>query len=523
MKKVIILIYILFSTLFVEAQTTSGEYAILNLKVNSKNSDSGLTFFGEDKIVFSALEKHSKTEKLNNEQFLDLYIGTLSEEYQILDKEKIKGSINTKFNETGVAFSKNFKTLYFTRNSSYEKKEIQNFKKMSGLSIYKATINGEGEWGNITPMPFNNKKYSVGYPTLSKDGKKLYFISDMPGGFGKTDIYVVDILEKGSYSEPRNLGEKVNSAGTEFTPYISEDNILYFSSDGRDGYGKFDIYASKIFKNTVTKAINLEKPINSEADDFSFVINNSIDSGFFSSNRGEGKGNDDIYSFIILQEMYVHCTQVIKGTITSESSGKLLPGAIVELRDQTGKEIESTTAKEEDASYVFKKALCNSKYIVTVIYKGYLDNEVAVSTANDFGAEAMILDLSLPDQFVFNRININNIYFDLDKYSIRPEAAKELDRVVQVMMEYPTLTIEAGSHTDSRAPDAYNMKLSNKRAKSTVDYLISKGIDAGRLTYKGYGETQLIEKCADQNDCSEEIHQLNRRTEFVITNEGEFE
>jgi outer membrane protein OmpA-like peptidoglycan-associated protein len=196
---------------------------------------------------------------------------------------------------------------------------------------------------------------------------------------------------------------------------------------------------------------------------------------------------------------------------------------MVELRSNDGEIIESTVASQQDASYTFLKAMCDSDYIVVGSHKGYLNDEQIANTVNDIDANPLVVNLNLPDQFVSNKVNINTIYFDFDKFNIRPDAAKELDKVVQVMKEYPNLLIEAGSHTDSRGKDKYNLKLSDRRAKSTVDYIVSKGIDVSRITYKGYGETELVNDCKNGKKCSEEEHQLNRRTEFKIANESGFE
>jgi len=344
----------------------------------------------------------------------------------------------------------------------------------------------------------------------------------MPGGFGQTDIYVVDIKEDGSFGEVRNLGPKINTEGREMFPYIDKDNILYFSSDTHPGYGKLDIFASKIFDNTVSTPINLEEPVNSIEDDFAFIIDDERDRGFYSSNREEGKGDDDIYSFLANPGLYIHCDQDITGIVRSESSGDPIAGATVELKDESG-EILETVSAGSDGSYTFKGRLCDSPFVVVGMNKGYLNDERTVRTVNDIDVGPLKVDLNLPDQFVSNKVNINTIYFDFDKYNIRPDAAKELDKVVQVMNEYPELLIEAGSHTDSRGRDKYNQKLSEKRAKATVDYIVSKGIEASRITYQGYGETRLVNDCADGKKCSDEEHQMNRRTEFTINNESGFE
>ncbi len=527
MKKTITLIYLMFSVAFITAQTTPGEYTIKNLDINTEESDFGTAFLGKDRIIFAAPTDNTmivkKTWKENNQQFLDIYTGLITDDRQVIDKKNMPGDVNTKYHEAGVAITKDLKTVYFTANNFYQKKYLTDSSGVNNLQIFRASLDVEGNWTMKEKLPFNNVEYSIGHPALNHDDTKLYFVSDMPGGYGETDIYIVDINEDGSFSEPRNLGDRINSEEREMFPYIGIDNILYFSSTGHDGHGKLDIFASQIYDNTVSVPLNLEAPINSEEDDFAFIIDDEKDRGFFSSNRDEGKGDDDIYSFLALPGLYIHCTQLITGIVRSESSGEPVFDAIIELRNQEGEVLETTTSNNTDGSYTLNDALCNTSYVIVAMHKGYLNDEQTINTLNDTDTDAYQLDLNLPDQFVSNRVNINTIYFDFDKFNIRPDAAKELDKVVQVMNEYPELTIEAGSHTDARGKDKYNMKLSEKRAKSTVDYIVSKGIDAERIIYQGYGETLLVNQCKNGVKCSDEEHQLNRRTEFKITNESGFE
>ena len=529
MNKTITLICLMFSVAFVYAQTTTnpGEYTIKNLEINTKNSDFGTTFLGKDRVIFAAPSDETKivrkTWKENGQQFLDLYTGIITDDRQVIDKKKMLGDVNTKYHEAGVAISKDQKTVYFTANNYYEKKFLTDSTGVNNLQLFRASLGVDGKWTLKEKLPFNHVEYSVGHPALNHNDKQLYFVSDMPGGYGGTDIYVVDIHDDGTFGEHRNLGSKINSEGREMFPYIGKDNILYYSSDGMGGHGELDIFASKVYDNSVSEPINLGTPVNSEADDFAFIIDDVKDRGFFSSNREEGKGDDDIYSFLAIPGLYIHCTQEIRGVVRSESTGKPLPGATVELRNHTGEVLETVVASDVDATYTLKSAVCDSTFTVVGMHNGYLNDEKTISTINDIGADAIIADLNLPDQFVSNKVNIKTIYFDFNKYNIRPDAAKELDKVVQVMNEYPNLMINATSHTDSRGEDAYNMKLSDRRAKATVDYMVSKGIDSGRLTHKGLGESQLVNNCSNGTQCTEEEHQANRRTDFTIANESGFE
>ncbi len=526
MKKIITLFYLLLSVVLITAQTTPGEYTIKNIDINTKNSDFGTAFLGKDRIIFAAPTENvmivNKVWNENGQKFLDLYTGIITEDRQLIDKKRLAGDVNTKYHEAGVAITKDLKTVYFTANNFYKKKFLTDSSGINNLQIFRAQLDVDVKWTLKEKLPFNNDQYSVGHPALNNDDSKLYFVSDMPGSYGKTDLYVVDINEDGSFGVPRNLGPKINTKEKEMFPYIGKDNILYFSTNGHPGYGELDIFASKIFDKSVSQPINLDEPVNSPDDDFAFIIDDARDRGFFSSNRKEGKGDDDIYSFLASPGLYIHCEQIITGVVRSESSGDLLPGAKIVLLDEDGDEISSTTA-DSSGSYVLEGALCDTDVTIIGSMERYLNDEHEITMVNDIDAAPYLVNLNLPDQFVSNRVNINTIYFDFDKSNIRPDAAKELNKVVQVMNEYPELLIEAGSHTDSRGKDKYNMKLSERRAKSTVDYIVSKGISIDRITYKGYGETDLVNDCTNGMKCTDAEHQLNRRTEFTIANESGFE
>lgn len=526
MKKIFTFLWVFLSVFYMAGQTTPGVYTIKNLDINTKESDFGTAFLGKDRVIFAAPTTNTmivkKTWKENGQQFLDLYTGLITNDRQLIEKKRMPGDVNTKYHEAGVAVSKDLKTIYYTANNFYEKKYLTDSSGVNNLQMFRATLAADGKWTEKEKLPFNHVEYSIGHPALNHDDTKLYFVSDMPGGYGQADIYVVNINEDGSFGTPRNLGPRINTEGREMFPYIGKDNILYFSSDGLTGYGKLDVFASMMFDTTVSKPINLEEPVNSVEDDFAYIIDDEKDRGFFSSNRDEGKGDDDIYSFLADPGLHIHCGQAIAVNVRSEASGEIVPGATIELRTQEGEVIETVTA-DGNGSHTFISTLCDRPYVVFATNKGFLNAERAIRTVNDIDQSALVVNLSLPAQFVSNKVNINTIYFDFDKFNIRPDAAKELDKVVQVMNEYPELMIEAGSHTDSRGDDAYNMALSEKRAKSTVDYIVSKGIDVSRITFKGYGETQLVNECSNGVKCARDAHQLNRRTEFKIANESGFE
>ncbi|NNC70458.1 MAG: OmpA family protein, partial [Flavobacteriaceae bacterium] len=491
MKKVCSLLFIV-TCMLMGAQTTPGKHLIKISNVNTKQADFGVNFMGDDKVIFaSPNDKVTIVRRVwreNGQPYLDLYIGDIDSIGNIVNKRKLEGEVNRKLHEASVAFTKDLKTVYFSANNYSEKqKSIRGKEGFDNIQLYKAVVNDAGEWNNIEKLPFNSDDYNTGLPSLSKDDKKLYFASDRPGGFGKTDIYVVDIMDSG-YSDPKNLGPRINTEEREMFPFIADDNILYFSSNGHPGYGNLDVFASKIFDNTVSESLNLEEPINSPKDDFAYILKNEKNKGYFSSNRGNGKGDDDIYSFAEDEELFIDCLQEIKGVVRDKDTKELIPGAIVQVIDANGKQLQITAAKEDDASYSFLIP-CNNEITLVGTTEGYLKEERPLKTLNDLDTEAIVENLDMTPEFIMVGdellININVIYFDFDKSNIRPDAAAELDKVVEVMEKYPELDIFATSHTDSRGGPKYNMRLSDRRAKSTVDYILSKGIDAERIKSEG--------------------------------------
>lgn len=523
MKKITIIL-LFFTVGLVYSQDN---YRIKNLDVNTKYSDFGVSYYGGDAVYASSKHEYNKSQKnwTNGQPYLDLYRGAIDGTGEIVDSELFSNTIDTKYHESNAVFTKDLKTVYFTRNNYFDNYYGKDSLGWNNLKMYRADISENGDWTNITPMPFNNDNYSVGHPALSPDESKLYFTSDMPGSMGGTDIFVSDIYSDGSYGSPKNLGSEVNTFGKEMFPYVSKDNNLYFSSDGRGGLGGLDVYMYPL-NYASGSAIHLPAPINSPKDDFSFIIDTDKKNGYFSSNRAGGRGDDDIYYFDELKPLEaVKCMQVISGTVRDKSNGALLPGSLVTLYKGNNK-LESVIVGA-DAAFKFTEMDCETTYRLTGDKDRYASDQETVTTTKEAGLD-LGLDLKLApnaaeiaenkrlDDCQYALDNINTIYFDLDKYYIRPDAAIELEKIVKVMNKCKDIDIIAGSHTDSRASHAYNVTLSENRAKSTKDYLVSRGIAAGRITPKGYGETQLLNRCSDGVKCSEAEHQINRRTEFVI-------
>jgi outer membrane protein OmpA-like peptidoglycan-associated protein len=398
-------------------------------------------------------------------------------------------------------------------------------------------------------MPFNNVEYSVGHPALSEDEKTLYFGSDMPGTMGETDIYKVEVNQSG-FGNPVNLGPKINSTAKDWYPFV-DGNVLYFTSDRWGGKGGSDIYAVKL-EGFIPKPVSLNAPINTSSDDFAFIINSETRKGYFSSNRAEGKGSDDIYSLIEEEPVNFECHQIVNGEVRDRNTTDLLPGAEVILNDKDGKVIDTFITKE-DATFFFE-INCETEYELIGKKIGYTPQEKIFTTSNEADKELKLLILLgqgeidfitdeqqnvnqtedegedikpeglpdvLPDEIVRARastyiVNIDPIYFEFDSSYLNREAKTELQKVVDLMNKYPKMIIESASHTDSKGPDGYNIWLSDRRAKRTVDYILDKGIDPRRITGKGYGETQLINQCFEGVECTEAQHAKNRRTEFVI-------
>ncbi len=502
--------------IYEELESTEGDVIVetLNLPINSKYSDFGSYMFN-DQLIFASARNTDEKKKYgwNDEPFLDLYQVSAMDvddkkEYGTPDFIKAN-KINTDYHEASVTITNDGKTIYFTRDNLDRRNKLNYDKKgTSHLKLYKATLVGD-KWEDIVELPFNDNLYSTGHPALSADNKKLYFVSDREGGLGQTDIYEVEIFEGNSYGEPKNLGEKINTEGREMFPFVSKDSTLYFSSDGYLGLGLLDIYKSNVIKDESAEPTNLGAPYNSGYDDFAYFLNSDNKTGYFSSDRPGGQGSDDIYGFVAEK-----CTQIIKGIARDKKTNEILSGVEVKLINKTGKIVE-TVMTGEDGSYTIN-ADCDTTYTVLGSKEDYKDDKVDVLTDKTNG-KITETELYLQPLIDNDQIVINPIFFDFDKWNIRTDAEYELENIVDVMREHPKMVIKIESHTDSRGSDNYNMKLSDRRAKSTRDYLLSRGITSDRIeSANGYGETQLLNNCSNGVKCSEEEHQLNRRSYFYI-------
>jgi len=523
MKKITIIL-LLFCIYTGKAQDKEPPYTINNIAANSVLSNFGTTFYGDDMLVFSAPAKRNyiinNVWKGNGQPFLDLYVGTIGDNGELNDVQKFSNIVNTKFHEADVTFTRDKKTVYFTRSNYFERKYKKDSLGINRLKIFKATQDTTGEWSIISNLPFNNDNYSVGHPTISEDQKILYFVSDMPGSLGKTDIFKVAINDDGTYGNPENLGPEINTPEKEMFPFISGNDELYFSSDGRGGFGRLDVYMSKLNGNAVVETIHLGEPVNSEYDDLGFIINNETREGYFTSNRYGGKGDDDVYFF--KENIPIVCNQVVLGIVKDKETGLKLPETLITVFKNNVKIDSLTTTVGSEATFEFPLD-CESTYRFEGSKENYLKGSISLNTTDENEKiHEIVLNLELDEEFrvVGDKVllKINTIYFDYDKSDIRIDAAIELDKAIKIMKKYPELIVEFGAHCDSRGPDSYNDKLSTRRANSTVNYITSNGIPSERITGKGYGERMLTNKCSNNVKCTEDEHQLNRRTEFVIMN-----
>jgi outer membrane protein OmpA-like peptidoglycan-associated protein len=423
--------------------------------------------------------------------------------------------INTRYHEGLVSFSPDGETMYFSRESYFEKdfeKDSLSKVRYSQLYLFKAAKLGS-DWDMVESLSVNSKNYSVKNPSVSSDGKTIYFASNMPGGYGNFDIYKASINDDGSIGEPQNLGQKVNTEGQEMFPYISSNGTLYFSSNGHLGLGGMDVFFTKEIDGKVAPIRNVGIPINSNGDDFAFTIDEEAEEGFVSSNRDGGKGSDDVYAFKKLQPL---CDVLVLATVLDDKTREPINGANVTLLDSERNVVVSKSSNSDGlAEFIVE---CEQDFELEITMEDYDSKKVSVSGTNE---EELAVQISLDPiekLIVEDKIELQPIYFDFDKSNITAPAAFELDKLVQIMTKYPELVIKATSHTDTRGPASYNNRLSERRAKSTVQYVISKGVDQARISAEGKGESEPKVECGGR--CTEEQHQENRRSEFIIVSGG---
>ncbi|RAU84448.1 OmpA family protein [Pontibacter arcticus] len=433
--------------------------------------------------------------------------------------------VNADFHNTTA--STNNDKLYFTRTnmvlkrgpinadptSWVNKKEVNEY--VNRLEIYTAEKNGT-EWSNIQPFAYNKvEAYSVGHPAISPDGNILYFVSDMPGGLGDTDIYYAVKKSDGTWGKPVNAGTTINTPRRESFPYVDANGKLFFASDGHAGLGGLDVFAAEGEHANWTTVKNVGFPVNSSKNDYGIMFTEAGKKGLISSNRDAENGTDDIYEFKMLGRPVVIAVSTAERAQNAKKRNVYLPLANVRLAIlQQGIKDSIVVMSDNKGQYTFK-ARVGDNYTTIGTKPAYLKQE-AITKVEEAAGDTIKVAMIFDRNELQKPVVLENIYYDLDKWAIRPDAAKELDKLVIVLKNNPAINIELSSHTDSRETKKYNQLLSERRAKAAVDYIISQGIDKARLKSKGYGETRLLNGCKDGVRCSEEDHQLNRRTEFKI-------
>ena len=483
------------------------KFDVKRLELNSEFQDFGAYEYDGKLFFVSARNKSRRTYGWNDQPTLDIFVasnvgGTFKNEVEL------EGEVNSKFHEGTVAITNDAQTLYFTRNDYTDGNYEKDSTGIGRLKIYKASLR-DGQWADIQELPINSSNYSTGSPALSPDNKTLYFSSDRPGGFGESDIYKVAINNDGSFGEPQNLGKEINTPGRESFPFVDQDQRLYFSSDGHLGLGGLDVfYANLNDSGNYVKPRNIGKPVNSSADDFSFTYMVAMKSGYVSSNRGKNSLDDDIYQANLIEPL--DQTMVIVNLVNSETQEPIEAAEVIVYEDNGDEITKLKTDKAGKASTIL---------LMDLEYDFQANKDKFESASKRITAEGEQMVVTIPmvpvkDLIEDRSVTLKNIFFEFDKATIRPEAALGLDRIVEVLKEYSDVVIRIESHTDRRGPAAYNKRLSEKRAQSTVDYIISQGIDASRVSGVGKGEEEPINDCA--NGCTEEEHEENRRSEFII-------
>ncbi|RYY72856.1 MAG: cell envelope biogenesis protein OmpA [Gammaproteobacteria bacterium] len=473
------------------------------LAINSDKSDFGPFLTDDGHLYFaSARNKARRTYGWNEEPFLDLYVSVMNADGSLAEPTPVAG-VNTRFHEGPASITKDGSTMYFSSESFKEgefEKDKKNRLKMGQTYLYRATRDGES-WGGVKELGFNGRDYSNKDAAISPDGKTLYFSSNMPGGSGGYDIWKVSVSPEGTYGTPENLGTGVNTAGNEGFPSLTESGRLYFSSDARQGFGGLDVFY--VDTRTGGEARNVGAPVNTSRDDFAFSFNETRKTGFFSSNRN---GNDDLFQATPV------CATEITVAVTDARTGAALPDARVAILDEKKNVVETKTSDAGGlVSYVTD---CGRTFAVQATRQGY--ESATFPVARTAGEPLSVSAALQPIETIVKpeEVTLNEIRFEYDRSNITREGAFELDKLVQVLAKYPNMTVMVKAHTDNRGSDAYNMALSERRARSTVQYVLSKGVKRERISGKGFGESEPKVDCGA--DCTEEQHAQNRRSEFLI-------
>ncbi|MGJ8667245.1 MAG: OmpA family protein [Patiriisocius sp.] len=503
-----------------EADTQPSRYSLTNVEINSKYSDFANIIY-KNQLIFSSSRPGAAKELYawNEQPYLSQFVSNQNEDGSLGEPKLFASQAGSKFHDSTLAIVPESNDVYYTSNTLKKNKLVLDDSNNNNFSLYKGKI----EDGKITGKEilfFDTKDYCTGHPSVSDDGKYLFFASDMPGGFGEADIYYCKIYDDGKLSSPVNAGAKINTAGNDFFPVFKE-NILYFSSNGHVGFGGIDIYEAKFEENkTFSIPENLGKTVNTSYDDFHLIFNKNENTGYFSSNREGGKGDDDIYYF---ERAPLPCDQYISGTIIDKLSKKKLEGVLVTVTDSLDSIMQ--TVLTDVAGRYQVKIPCKNKITILATKEKYLEKFDTITTG-DINEQATpevnfelnkIEDIIIKDEKGVEKIKMDPIFFEYNKAEVTPEAALVLNKAAEVMKEIPNMVIKIEAHTDSRGASKYNLDLSDRRAKATQTYLYEQGIAIERIeSANGFGESRPLNKCVDGVRCSDEEYDINRRSDFII-------
>lgn len=515
--------YIANKSEFANLLNDDGQYKIITQTVNTTAEDLAPSYY-KNKIVFASSRAKPKMIVKNSNwtgnPYYNIYVSE-TENGQLKNPEIFNKDLNGKMHDGPVSFSKDGNYMAFTSNNY----DLDKQDKVVQLGIYFSTYVDE-KWSESQAFQLNSKSFSIGHPCLSADGKTMYFTSDMPGGYGGADIYRVLKSGDGKWGKAENMGDKINTEGDEMFPFFEENShTLFFSSDGRFGLGGLDVFTCEIHASGPERAYNVGTPMNTRFDDYAAIVNETMTQGYFTSNRSTGSGSEDIYAFNL--EKTEEIKHEIQG-IAKDQNENPIPATFITLRDDKGKILQTVTTKE-NATFIFLVEP-DKNYVLRGTKEKYTDGE---SSVNTFGEQPLVVaDVVLTkkeqapikvvekEDDVVKLLGLKNIYFDFGKSDLRPEAVVELDKIVKLMNENPNMVVELSAYTDCRSSKSYNQNLSDRRAKVPAWYIKTRITNPDRITGKGYGESRPVNQCPCDSEvvseCSEEEHQTNRRTEFII-------
>ncbi len=400
MKKLIVLILICGSY-GIFAQESQGLSHIKNNEFNNADIDFQIASLEESSLVSTTTNEGLAYDRsaYSSKVYLDTRTGKIAEDKRVLIKKTFIEDSGSLIHKGMVTFSKDRKTVFFSVNRKFKNiksinGDVIETKRAVNLQLFKARVNADGDWVDLEMLPFNSTRYSTGQPCLNADDTKLYFVSDGPESLGRTDIFVVDLNNDGTYGNPKNLGPKINSSEREILPFINKDNILYYSSDIRNKKGELDVFASKIFDNSMSNPLKLNEKVDMENSDFAYDIFENEELNSFSFQEQPGKGVEEIYAAVDLMELNIDCQQEISGIVKNAETQELLLNVKIMLYDDNEELLSSYLSNKPDASFKFKQS-CNTSYTLKGYLDGYLIGELAVKTVNDLNAKPLELVMNM--------------------------------------------------------------------------------------------------------------------------------